>query len=206
MNHKPIDINQRIPLDTLYAALDSFLNGTYSDYYIMEQLTLEFKGENRLKKSLRIVNKVILRNPLRAFLEENKDRIKQAIKKKHDRDTILIALLNSSYNFSFDTLQFLGKYLTVQELVNRETIKKSLASVYGGNRATENAIDSVIPMFIEAGLIKRPTKGVYQRNPDFHISFTVSKQIFIESFKKNNTLEGIQEYQLRDPYFIFIND
>ena len=205
MNHKPIDINQRIPLDTLYAALDSFLNGTYSDYYIMEQLTLEFKGENRLKKSLRIVNKVILRNPLRAFLEENKDRIKQAIKKKHDRDTILIALLNSSYNFSFDTLQFLGKYLTVQELVNRETIKKSLASVYGGNRATENAIDSVIPMFIEAGLIKRPTKGVYQRNPDFHISSAVSKQIFIESFKKNTTLEGIQEYQLRDPYFLFIN-
>jgi hypothetical protein len=60
-------------------------------------------------------------------------------------------------------------------------------------------------MFIEAGLIKRPTKGVYQRNPDFHISSTVSKQIFIESFKKNTTLEGIQEYQLRDPYFLFIN-
>ena len=205
MNHKPIDINQRIPLDTLYAALESFLNGTYSDAYIMEQLTLEFKGENRLKKSLRIVNKVILRNPLRAFLEENKDRIRQAIKKKHDRSIILIALLNSSFTFSFDTLQFLGKYLTVQEIVNRETIKKSLASVYGGNRATENAIDSVIPMFIEAGLIKRPTKGVYQRNPDFHISSAVSKQIFIESFKKNTTLEGIQEYQLRDPYFLFIN-
>jgi hypothetical protein len=205
MNHKPIDINQRIPLDTLYAALESFLNGTYSDAYIMEQLTLEFKGENRLKKSLRIVNKVIVRNPLRAFLEENKDRIRQAIKKKHDRSIILIALLNSSFTFSFDTLQFLGKYLTVQEIVNRETIKKSLASVYGGNRATENAIDSVIPMFIEAGLIKRPTKGVYQRNPDFHISSAVSKQIFIESFKKNTTLEGIQEYQLRDPYFLFIN-
>ena len=206
MNHKPIDINQRIPLDTLYAALDSFLNGTYSDDYIMEQLTLEFKGENRLRKSLRIVNKVILRNPLRAFLEENKDRIRQAIKKKHDRSIILIALLNSSFTFSFDTLQFLGKYLTVQEIVNRETIKKSLASVYGGNRATENAIDSVIPMFIEAGLIKRPTKGVYQLNSDFHILSTIAKQVFIESFKMNNTMDGIQEYQLRDPYFLFINN
>ncbi len=204
MNHKSIDINQRIPLDTLYAALESYLNGNYSEDYILEQLTLEFKGENRLKKSLRIVNKVIQRNPLRAFLEENKDNIKQAIKKKHDRSIILIALLNSSFSFSFDTLQFLGKYLTVQELVNRETIKKSLANVYGGNRATENAIDSVIPMFIEAGLIKRPTKGVYQRNSDFHISSTVSKQIFIESFKMNNTLDVIHEYQLRDPYFQFL--
>jgi hypothetical protein len=206
MNHKSIDINQRIPLDTLYAALESYLNGTYSEDYMLEQLRLEFKGENRLKKSLRIVNKIVLRNPLIEFLEENKNQIKQAIKKKHDRNIILIALLNSSFAFSFDTLQFLGKYLTVQDLVNRETIKKSLASVYGGNRATENAIDSVIPMFIEACLIKRATLGVYQRNTDFQISSTISKQIFIESFKTNSTLDGIQEYQLRNPYFMFLNN
>ena len=206
MNHKSIDINQRIPLDTLYAALESYLNGNYSEDYILEQLRLEFKGENRLKKSLRIVNKIILRNPLIEFIEENKDQIKQAIKKKYDRNIILIALLNSSFAFSFDTLQFLGKYLTVQDLVNRETIKKSLANVYGGNRATVNAIDSIIPMFIEAGLIKRPTLGVYQRNSDFQILSTVSKHIFIESFKTNNTLDGIQDYQLRDPYFLFLNN
>jgi hypothetical protein len=206
MNHKSIDINQRIPLDTLYAALESYLNGTYSEDYILEQLRLEFNGENRLKKSLRIVNKIILRNPLIKFIEENKDQIKQAIKKKHDRNIILIALLNSSYTFSFDTLQFLGKYLKVQELVNRESIKKSLANVYGGNRATENAIDSIIPMFIEAGLISRPTLGVYQRNTNFQITSTFSKQIFIESFKTNNTLDGVQEYQLRDPYFLFISN
>ena len=97
---------------------------------------------------MRIVNKIILRNPLNKFIEENKE-IKLAIK-KNDRNMILIALLNSSFSFSFDTLRFLGKYLSVQDIVSRETIKKSLASVYGGNRATDNAIDSVIPMFIEA--------------------------------------------------------
>jgi hypothetical protein len=206
MNHKSININQRIPLDTLYAALESYLNGSYSENYILEQLRLEFKGENRLKKSLRIVNKIILRNPLLAFIDQNKDQIRQAIKKKHDRNLILISLLNSSFAFSFDTLQLLGKFLLVQDLVNTETIKKSLTNVYGGNRATENAIYSVIPMFIEADLIKRPTIGVYQRNSDFQISSTVSKQIFIESFKTNNTLEGIQDYQLRDPYFMFLNN
>jgi hypothetical protein len=205
MKHKSIDINQRIPLDTLYAALESYLNGIYSEDYILEQLRLEFKGENRLIKSLRIVNKIILRNPLIEFIEENKALVKQAIKKKHDRNIILIALLNSSFVFSFDTLQFLGKYLTVQELVNRETIKKSLANVYGGNRATENAIDSVIPMFIEAGLIKRSSLGVYQQNLDFKITTSVGKQIFIESFKKNHLLVVLQEYQLRDPYFLFTN-
>jgi len=206
MNHKSIDINQRIPLDTLYAALESYLIGTYSEDYIWEQLILEFKGENRLKKSLRIVNMIILRNPLIDFIEVNKDQIKQAIKKKYDRNVILVALLNSTFTFAFDTLQYLGKFLTVQDLVNRETIKKSLANIYGSNRSTENALDSVVPMFIEAGLIKRPTIGVYQLNSDFQISSTVSKQIFIESFKTNNALDGIQEYQLRDPYFLFINN
>src|SRR5574344_335653 len=117
MNHKSIDINQRIPLDTLYAALESHLNGYYSENYIMEQLKLEFKGENRLKKSLRIVDKIIIRNSLNAFIEENKEYIKQAIKKKHDRNLILIALLNSSFAFAFDTLQCMGKDLSVQNLV-----------------------------------------------------------------------------------------
>ena len=193
-------------MDTLYAALESHLNGTYSDAYILEQLGLDFKGENRLKKSLRIVNKIILRNPLNEFIEENKDQLKQAIKKKYDRNIILIALLNSSFTFSFHTLQFLGKYLSVQDLVNRETLKKSLANVYGGNRATDNAIDSVIPMFLEAGLLKRPTMGVYQRNEDFKISSAIGRKIFIESFMTNNSWDGIQEYQLRDPYFLFLND
>ena len=204
MNNKPIDINQRIPLDVLYAALDSHINGTYSEDYILQQLRLEFKGENRLKKSLRIVSKIILRNPLVEFIEENRDQIKQAIKNKHDRNVILIALLNSTFGFSFDTLQFLGKYLSVQDFVNRETIKKSLANIYGGNRATENAIDSVIPMFIDAGLIKRETLGVYQQNADFNIISQVGKQIFIESFKTNQKNDDIQDYQLRDPYFLFI--
>ena len=204
MNNKPIDINQRIPLDVLYAALDSHINGTYSEDYILQQLRLEFKGENRLKKSLRIVSKIILRNPLAEFIEENRDQIKQAIKNKHDRNVILIALLNSTFGFSFDTLQFLGKYLSVQDFVNRETIKKSLANIYGGNRATENAIDSVIPMFIDAGLIKRETLGVYQQNADFNIISQVGKQIFIESFKTNQKNDDIQDYQLRDPYFLFI--
>ena len=204
MNNKPIDINQRIPLDVLYAALDSHINGTYSEDYILQQLRLEFKGENRLKKSLRIVSKIILRNPLVEFIEENRDQIKQAIKNKHDRNVILIALLNSTFGFSFDTLQFLGKYLSVQDFVNRETIKKSLANIYGGNRATENAFDSVIPMFIDAGLIKRETLGVYQQNADFKITTHVGKQIFIESYKTNQKIDDIQDYQLRDPYFLFI--
>ncbi len=201
---KTIDINQRIPLQVLHVALVSHLSGTYNEEYILEQLKLEFNGANRLKKSLRIVKKVMLRNDLMPFLEERREEILQAIKNRYDRNLILVALLNSSFSFSFDTLQLLGKYLMVQDVINRETLKKALANVYGGNRATDNAMDSVLPMFIEAGLIKRSALGIYERNSNFHVALTISKQVFHESFRINSLSTVNQVYQFRDPYFLFV--
>ena len=58
MNNKSVDINQRIPLETLHAGLKAFLNNNYSNEYILEQLRIEFNGENR-PKALRIVNRII---------------------------------------------------------------------------------------------------------------------------------------------------
>ncbi len=204
MINKTIDINQRIPLDTLYAALYSYLNNQYSNEYILEQLTLEFEGENRLKKALRIVNKIILKNPLIEFIEEHKKEIKNAIKKKADRDVILIALLNSAFPFSFDVLKTIGRYFSVQDIINSETIKKPITNIYGGNRATDNGIYSVVPMFIEAGFFTRPKQGVYEmRNKQSQMS-AITKKIYIESFKVNKGITSLLEHQLNDPYFLFI--
>lgn len=204
MNTKHIIINQRIPLDVLSTALISLLDGNYNEEYLVQQLRLEFKGENRLKKSVGLINKIILRSPQIQFITDHKEELSQALKKKHDRNIILIALLNSSFSFAFDTLQFLGKYLTVQDVVSRETIKKSLGGIYGGNRSTENAIDSVIPMFVEAGIIKRPANGLYQHNPDIFTNYHITKELYIESYKIWLNYDVIQEYHLRDPYFSFI--
>lgn len=205
MNNKSIDINQRIPLDALYAALESHLNGSYSSEYILEQLRLEFEGENRLKKALRIVNKIIAKNPLINFINENKNEIEIAIKRKTDRDIICIALLNAAFPFSFDVLKTFGKYFAVQDIINTETVKKPISNIYGGNRATENGLYSVVPMFIEANFFSRPKIGIYKANEKLKYSFTVTKDIYFQSFKVNHTLQEIQDYQLLDPYFIFIN-
>lgn len=206
MINKSIDINQRIPLDTLYAALESYLNGSYSNDYILEQLRLEFEGENRLKKALRIVNKIIQRNPLNIFIIENKSEIINAIKKKTDRDIIIIALLNSAFPFSFDVLKTFGKFFAVQEIINTETLKKPISNIYGGNRATENGIYSVVPMFIEARFFTRSKAGIYSKTNKLKITSSITKQVYWESFNINNSNLGIQEYQLRDPYFIFIEN
>lgn len=205
MNNKSIDINQRIPLDTLYAALESYLNGSYSNDYILEQLRLEFEGENRLKKALRIVNKIIQRNPLNEFITENKPEIINAIKKKADRDVIIIALLNCAFPFSFEVLKTFGKFFAVQEIINTETIKKPMSNIYGGNRATENGLYSVVPMFIEAGFFTRPKSGVYEKAEPIKVLNPITKQIYLSSFKTNNNLDSIKEYQKLDPYFLFVS-
>jgi hypothetical protein len=206
MNNKSIDINQRIPLDTLYAALESYLNGSYSNDYILEQLRLEFEGENRLKKALRIVNKIIQRNPLNEFITENKPEIINAIKKKSDRDVIIIALLNCAFPFSFEVLKTFGKFFAVQEKINTETIKKPISNIYGGNRATENGLYSVVPMFIEAGFFTRPKSGVYEKAEPIKVLNPITIQIYLSSFKANNNLDSIKEYQKLDPYFLFVSE
>lgn len=204
MNNKSIDINQRIPLETLHAAFEAYLNDNYSNDYIMEQLRLEYSGENRLKKALRIVNRIIPKNPLMPLINDYKDALKLSIKKKQDRDIILIALLNSAFPFSYDVLKIFGKYFAVQEIINADTIKKSISNIYGGNRAIENGIYSVVPMFLEAGFFTRPKKGIYQWDKRLNPSTAITEKIYLESFKLNNNVNEIQEYQLMDPYFQFV--
>lgn len=204
MNNKSIDINQRIPLDALSAALESFLNDSYSNNYVLEQLRLHFEGENRLKKALRIVNKIVPRSPLRELLLSNREEIKNIIKKKADRDVILIALLNSAFPFSFEVLRTFGKFFAVQDMVNTQTITKPISNIYGGNRATVNAIYSVVPMFLEAGLFTRPKQGIYQYTEQLKLSSSLAIMIYQESFKLNNVYNSLNEFQMRDPYFFFV--
>ena len=204
MSKLSIDINQRIPLDVLEVALNTFLSGNYSNEYVIEQLRLEFDGENRLKKALRIVNKIIIKSPLKDFLIQNKEEILIALKKKEEKNLILISLLNSTFPFSFFVLKTFGKYFSVQDEINSEIIKKAISNVYGGNRATENGIYSVVPMFLEANIFKRPSTGIYKFENKLNISSNISKKLFIQSFKLNNGINDIEEFHYRDPYFNFI--
>jgi hypothetical protein len=201
-----VDINQRIPLYILKIALQSYLDGTYTNDYIMEQLRMEYDGENRLKKSLRIVNKIIKRNPIIHLTDENKVKVQAAIKSKNDCNLILISLLNSAFPFSFDVLRIMGKFFSVQDVINAETIKKNVSNIYGGNRATENGIYSVVPMFLEAGIFKRPKQGIYEFENILNYSTEIAKEIFIASFNQNNTIKRtLNNYQHSDSYFMFID-
>lgn len=206
MKSKSVDINQRIPLDALHIALQTYLSGEYDEQYILEQLHLDFTGENRIKKSLRIINKIILKNPLLPHLDQHKEEILNVLKRKDDRNLILIALLNASFPFSFDVLRTFGKYLAVQDMVNTETISKSISNVYGGNRATEIGLYSVIPMFIEANILHRPKQGLYELNKQFHFTSLLSIDLYKESLKFNAELNSFIWDEYSEPYLIFLKN
>ena len=100
----------------------------------------------------------------------------------------------------------MGKYYSVQDVINAETIKKNVSNIYGGNRATENGIYSVVPMFLEAGIFKRPKQGIYEFENILNYSTEIVKEIFIASFNQNNTIKRtLNNYQHSDSYFMFID-
>ena len=88
---------------------------------------------------------------------------------------------------------------------NTEVIKKAISNVYGGNRATENGIYSVVPMFLEANFFKRPATGIYKFENKQNTTSNISKKLYIQSFLLNNSINEIEEFHYRDPYFNFIS-
>lgn len=204
MNINNIGITLKIPLNILESGITSFLNNNYSREYMSELLSLEFEGANRVRKTLIMVHKIIANNPLKEFVQGNKAYLEHALKIKADRNVILISLVNSAYPFSFNALQILGRLFSAQDYVSRDAFVREMAKHYGGNRTTANAIDSVIPMFLEAGFIQRPKKSLYSWQVPLLVSTTIALDIYKESFKANHSAHDIQDYQLLDPYFIFV--
>jgi hypothetical protein len=199
-----IDINQRIPLSILEIALKAFLVNDYNTEYLLEQLAFEYSGQNRIAKALRIVNKIILKNPLTPILLDNKQEILNALKHKGDRSVILIAMLNSAYSFSFDTLNIFAKYFQVQTFINTELIKKESMNKYGSNRSTQNGLYSVIPMFLEAEFFLRTKPGLYQTKEKLIIQSKIANKLYLQSFILNNSLLQDSEIIIHEPYFAMV--
>ena len=205
MVKKSIGISKRIPLDVIEAGLVALINDNYSNDYILEQLRIEISGENRIKKCLGYVNKIILRSPLTELLLDNKELLKQALRRKEDKQVIMIALLNTAYTFSFDILRIFGKYFSTQEMISREAVTKGISNIYSSNKYTMNALDSVVPMFLEAEFFSRPKNGLYLFEKPKIIVSDFANRIYQESFKYNQGVREFMDYQLTDSYFMFVS-
>ena len=98
MENITIGINQRIPIHILELALCAALQDDASPEYFSELAATEYKGENRIKKAVSVINKLTIRNPIFGYLHEHTDAVLAAMKNKHDRP-LLFAMGAIVYTF-----------------------------------------------------------------------------------------------------------
>ena len=63
-----IGINQRIPIEMIEQALKAVLDNRYDDDYGAELARMEYNGENRIKKAVKVINRITKTNVLMPYL------------------------------------------------------------------------------------------------------------------------------------------
>ena len=198
-----IGINQRIPVSILEMALVAALEEQATGEYFVELASTEYEGQNRIKKAMSVMNRLTVRNPLLPFLMENKDVVKTALRNKNDRVLVLSAVINSAYNFGYDITATMGKYFHVQEQVTTKLIQDKMASKYGSNRSLPNAMNCILPMLLETGIIARPKIGFYEaRRVEKYTDFALD--VYKRSFIVNNPTMSLEADIMSYPYFEFV--
>ena len=146
---KIIGINQRISVTLIENGLKAVFDGVYSKEFARSLAEYEFQGENRLKKAVNELSKVVDKNSIIPFLVERKEQVMKAMQYKADRAIIVAALYNSAFPFSYEEVCILGKYFHVQDQVSRKLLEEKISEIYGFNKSISNAIDYSIPTLVE---------------------------------------------------------
>lgn len=198
-----IGINQRIPISLLEMALLAALQGDDSPAYFAELASTEYDGENRIKKAVSVINRLTIKNPLFPYMKENKEMIIAILRNKADRPLLFSAIISAAYSFGYDTLSVMGKFFHAQEQISTSLITQKLAGKYGSNRSLPNAMNCVIPMFLEAGIIVRPQIGIYEAVRQERASeFAVN--VYKQAFLVHNPNYTIDDILTTNSYFEFI--
>ena len=194
-----IGINQRISIEMIEQALKAVLDTRYDDDSGAELARMEYNGENRIKKAVKVINRITKTNVLMPYLMENADKVKMALKNPDDKGIICIALVNAAYPFCYDVTTVLGRYFHAQKEIGTPLITSKLSSKYGTNRSLPNGLYCILPMLIEAGFIVRPKPGFYKLNRLIPQA-DIAKVIYQKSFLCNNPTLN-EDYQFSNHFY-----
>ena len=200
---KIIGINQRISVTLIEKGLNAVFDEVYSKEFARSLAEYEFQGENRLKKAVNELSKVVEKNAIIPFLLKHKENVVKAMQYKADKAIIVAALYNAAFPFSYEEVCILGKYFHVQDRISRNLLKEKISEIYGFNKSISNAIDYSIPTLVEAGFIERPEPGVYTK-PSLNVNTEIALAVYRESFYINNPLLNRNNEYEGSPYFEFI--
>ena len=198
-----IGINQRIPIEIIELAIKAMLDDHYDDEYAAELARMEFSGENRIKKTVKVINRIVKTNVLIPYLVENAGKVKLSLKNVEDKGMICIALVNAAYPFCYDVTAVLGRYFHAQKEIGTPLITTKLSAKYGTNRSLPNGLYCILPMLIEAGFITRPRPGFYQMA---HLvpQTEIARVIYQKSFLVNNPTLNEDYHFSNNFYFEFV--
>ena len=199
-----IGLRQRIPMSLLEMALTAVLTCDYSREYFAELAATEYKGQNRIGKTVTAISQLTDQNPLIELLRDNREEVVMALRSKPDRTLILSSLLIAKFEFAYDIFVLLGKYFHVQDQVVTALISQKMSQKYGSNRSLPNAMNCALPMFIEAGILHRPKIGFFEIRK-ISPNTDIARRIFDEAFFLwNPTFSRSHTYD-NHPYYEYLD-
>lgn len=198
-----IGLDQRIPIKVMEIAIETVLDDTYSIEWAKTNLEPELNGKNRIAKAVTELGKATVNNKLMGFVKTNKNKVLEALQYKSDKTLVLVGLINAAFGFGYNTTMVMGKYFHVQDCISKALLAEKMSEVYAYNKSVDNALYRILPMFIEAGLIIRPTTGIYSRVP-LEPRTDIAVEIYKQSFFINNP-KCPKDYPIEDsPYWEFL--
>lgn len=198
-----IGLDQRIPINVMEMAVRAVLDGSYSVEWAKNSLEPELNGKNRLAKAVTELGNATANNKLMGFVKTNKEKVLEALQYKSDKTLVLVGLINAAFGFGYNTTMVMGKYFHVQDCISKALLAEKMSEAYAYNKSVDNALYRILPMFIEAGLIVRPSIGIYSR-----VQLEPRTEIAVEIYKKSffvNNPKYHKDYPIEDsPYWEFL--
>ena len=167
-----IGINQRVPFAVLEQGIRQFLLEGSVDRAAIRMHLAEFtEGENRLKKAVAYAYAILTRpshlliNLRRQFSAEAFGQLPLP-----ERQAFCLSLLACTYPIAYDLSVAFATGFKVQPQISRQYITNRITAQYGSARTIDIAIDALLPMLIELGVIERVEVSVYTHRPVQEIS------------------------------------
>jgi hypothetical protein len=202
---KYIGINQRVPFKLLNDGLTRLLDKKVLSMEEFKHNMFEYTtGENRATKGSKYAYQILSRPVIIKSIQDKFNAESYNFLSQSDKQVLILCLVAITFPITYDLLISLGSAFKVQHQINRALINSKLSAVYGSNRTLDIAIDSIIPMVIELGTIKRTRISIYEIEENKTIKNPLISELFIYTDIKLSGSKTIlfEDLQVR-PWYMY---
>ena len=158
---KYVGINQRIPFEVLERAIDKYLSsGTLDKKDILAGIKSVTLGTNRANKAAMYARQIIKRQ-IKVLNQVSEQHSSLKSFRSDEKKALCLCLICLTYPITYELLVAMAQGLKVQDVVNKEFMTSKVSALYGSNRTVDIAMDAIIPMLVELGVIERKKRGFY---------------------------------------------